>query len=262
MHMPILVSEGLARFSLVVLLFTGAVAARAAADDPLASPVWDTTVRQYLAGQVLVFDERVKVTAPARAEDSLNVPVKVDASGLPDVEEVMVLTELNPIVKVLDFRPRASVAALSFRIKVEQATPVRALARTADGVWHVGGTWVDAAGGGCTAPSIGRSTGDWWTTLGRVDARLWDRTDADRLRFGVRHPMDTGLAPGIPAFHLTQLAIHDATGAILMDISTFEPVSENPVFTVDFPPGTTPALPLELRGMDTNGNRVAAKVGE
>lgn len=245
----------------LVMLLAAAGPCPASNNDPLASPVWDTIQKQYLAGQKVIFDERVQVTAPARAEDSLNVPVKVDASTLTGVEEVMVLTDLNPIVKVLEFRPRASVAALSFRIKVEQATPVRAIARTADGVWHVGGTWVDAAGGGCTAPSVGRNAGDWWTALGKVDARLWDRAKYDRLRFGVRHPMDTGLAPGIPAFHLTMLSVHDNTGATLMEISTYEPVSENPVFTVDFLPGSTPALPLQLRGLDTNGNRVAAEVG-
>ena len=229
--------------------------------DPLASPVWDSIRQQYLEGQAVVFDERVQVLAPGRAEDSMNVPVKVDASLLDGVEEVLVLTDLNPIVKVLEFRPRASAAVLSFRIKVEQATPVRALARTRDGTWHAGGTWVEAAGGGCTAPSTGRDAGDWWSTLGEVNARLWGREVSDRLRFSVRHPMDTGLAPGIPAFHLTELNVHDREGRVLMGITTYEPVAENPVFTVDFLPGQAPAVPLELRGVDTNGNRVAVQVG-
>lgn len=68
----------------------------------------------------------------------------------------MVFAELNPIHKVLEMEPLRADARIGFRIKVQQATPVRAAALTDDGVWHVGGRVVEAAGGGCTAPSLGR----------------------------------------------------------------------------------------------------------
>ena len=60
---------------------------------------------------------------------------------------------------------------------------------------------------------------EWERHLGEVQARAWAQAAdgaADgfvRLRFRVRHPMDTGLAPGIPAFYLENLAVHDARGA-------------------------------------------------
>ena len=231
-----------------------------ALDDPLKSANWDDLKKRFFGDAKVIFDDRVKVTAPARAEDSMNVPVGVDAEALGEVEEVMVIADHNPIVKVLQFRPIAARASLSFRVKLQQATPVRAIARTRDGVWHAGGMWVDAAGGGCTAPSVGRSTGSWTDTLGQVQARMWNPSDAGRLRFRVMHPMDTGLAPGIPAFYIEKLSLSDASGAPLMDIETFEPVSENPVFSFDFLPGRTPKLPLRLSGVDNNGNRIQARV--
>jgi len=236
-------------------------AARAVAtDDPLDSANWNDLKTRFFGDATVVFDDRVKVVAPIRAEDSMNVPVGVDAEALGEVEEVVVIADLNPIVKVLQFRPIAARAALSFRVKLQQATPVRAIARTRDGLWHAGGMWVDAAGGGCTAPSVGRSAGNWADTLGQVQARIWHPADAGRLRFRVMHPMDTGLAPGIPAFYIEKLSLSDAAGVKFMDLETFEPVSENPVFSFDFRPGRAPKLPLLLSGMDNNGNRIRAQV--
>jgi sulfur-oxidizing protein SoxY len=72
------------------------------------------------------------------------------------------------------------------------------------------------------------------------------------------HPMDTGLVGGIPAFYVNRLSLHDGASRELVRIHTFEPVSENPVFSFDFarlPPG-----PLQLVGTDNNGNRISGSV--
>ena len=185
-----------------------------------------------------MFDERVRVVAPASAEDALNVPVMVDASSLDaqdKVEEIVVFADMNPIPRILNYRPTGAKPLIGLRLKLQQATPIRAAARTRDGVWHVGGVFVDAAGGGCTSPALAHGDPDWESHLGEVQARAWAPAadGAVRLRFRVRHPMDTGLAPGIPAFYLETLAIHDAQGRELGRIDTFEPVSENPVFTLE-----------------------------
>jgi sulfur-oxidizing protein SoxY len=79
-----------------------------------------------------------------------------------------------------------------------------------------------------------------------------------RLRVRIMHPMDTGLVGGIPAFYVTRLAVRDGLNRELLRIHTFEPVSENPVFSFDFakpPPG-----PLRIVGVDNNGNRIDSVV--
>lgn len=68
--------------------------------------------------------------------------------------------------------------------------------------------------------------------------------------------MDTGLVAGIPAFYIEDLAIHDDKGEVLTRLRLFEPVSENPVLTLDLPKLNRVAL----RGRDNNGNPVLARV--
>jgi len=239
---------------------------RAAADptggDPFKSFQWPEIKKEFLGAQArTVFDERVKVQGPSFAEDPMNVPVTVHAD-LPGVQRIVVVVDRNPIRKVLELQPLAARPAVSFRFKLEQASPVRAAAQTADGVWHVGGTWVDSAGGGCTVPGGTRADGSWSQTLGQVSGKVFSSSaggDASaRLRVRIMHPMDTGLVSGVPAFYMNRLAVRDARGRELLRIQTFEPVSENPVFSFDFaerPPG-----PLRIEGRDNNGNRIVSQV--
>lgn len=233
---------------------------RSTTTDPLASPRWDDMRREFFAGANVVFDALVTVTAPGNAEDPLNVPVNVDASALADVREVLVFADFNPIVKVLSFEPVGAAPALGFRLKLQQSSPIRAAARTADGVWHVGGAWVKTSGGGCTLPSVGSASRQWQQHLNEVSARMWPGVGhGDRLRLRVIHPMDTGLAAGIPAFHIDELTVSDGSGRALMRIHAYEPVAENPVFTLDLRKGAAAGL-LHIAGRDNNGNRIDARV--
>lgn len=244
---------------LALVLVVGSARA-ASGDDPLQSPQW-TDIRQSLLGAAPVsFDPRVKVSGPSVAEDSMNVPIGVRIEGLDGVQRVLVVADLNPIVKVLEFFPRGALPVLHFRMKLQQGSPVRAMAQTADGTWHVGGIWIDAAGGGCTAPSVGRSAANWTATLGQVQSRVWSGAEQSRVKLNIMHPMDTGLAPGIPAFYIERLSLRDGAGREWMALDTFEPVSENPVFSFDFR-GAPPA-DLSLVGRDNNGNRISARVAQ
>lgn len=244
---------------LVWLLWTGAAVA-ASSDDPLQSPQWTDIRQKYLGAASVSFDQRVKVSGPSVAEDSMNVPVGVRIEGIEGIQRVLVVADLNPIVKVLEFFPRGALPVLHFRMKLQQGSPVRAMAQTADGAWHVGGVWIDAAGGGCTAPSVGRSAANWTETLGQVQARIWPGAEQSRIKLNIMHPMDTGLAPGIPAFYIERLSLRDGTNREWMALDTFEPVSENPVFSFDFP--GAPPSGLNLAGRDNNGNRISARVAQ
>jgi len=241
-------------------LICGGHALAAIGDDPLQSPQWTDIKDRYLGAAKAIFDPRVVVSGPRVAEDSMNVPVGIRITGLSEVRRVLVIADLNPIVKVLEFSPKGALPFLHFRMKLQQGSPVRAMVQTADGVWHVGGIWIDARGGGCTAPSVGRSSANWTETLGQVQSRVWQGEAQSRVKLSIMHPMDTGLAPGIPAFYIERLSLQDAAGKEWMTLDTFEPVSENPVFSFDFtgppPPG------LSLVGRDNNGNRINAKVAQ
>ena len=219
--------------------------------DPLESPQWDLMHKTFLGGEPVVFDERVRLLAPATAENAMAVPVWLDAQDVGPVDRIVVVADLNPLPKVLEFKPGEAAPRLGFKVKIQQATPVRVAARTRDGVWHVGGRWIDAAGGGCTAPSVASGNRDWADRLGEIHARLWRKDSGGRrLKFSLMHPMDTGLAAGIPAFYAETVQVLGENDNLIAEILPLEPVAENPLFTLDLPRQSA----VRLVGRDNNGN--------
>ena len=248
-----------ARFALRLLAMTPLLAGIAMAQTP-ADPLgdrgrWADMQRQFYRDGEVTFDPRVRVEVPANAEDAMNVPVAVDARAIDpaQIERIVVVADYNPILKVLEFEPGQAAPYLAFRMKVQQTTPVRAGVKLRDGRWLVGSAVVASQGGGCTAPSTGRGVAGWERTLNTVNARQFDSAAGKRLRFSVLHPMDTGLANGIPAFFIDELSIRDADGRMVARIWPAEPVSENPVFTLELG-GVQRAVQIE--GRDNNGNKV------
>jgi sulfur-oxidizing protein SoxY len=239
----------------VLMLATVSSAVAEPPADPLQSPMWRDMAKQFFDGEGRVeFDSRVKVVLPSIVENQAQVPVTADARGLADVVKLVVFADLNPIQHVLTLTPAKAAPYVSFRMKVEQGTPVRAAALTRDGVWHVGGAWLDAAGGGCSAPAVARKDADWSATVGMAQGKLWREANGSaRVRLRVRHPMDTGLAKdNTPAYYIEKLDMKDGSGAGLAGLELKEPVSEDPTLTLilDMPSGD-PALAVE--GRDNNG---------
>lgn len=226
-------------------------------DDPLNSPVWKDIATKHFGTAQVVFDERVKVLVPGVVENQAQVPVIADARDLPNVDKIVIIADLNPIQHVLTYSPEHAKAVpyISFRMKVEQATPVRAAALTSDGAWHVGAVLLEAAGGGCSSPALAREDADWAQTVGNAQGRAWRRADGSaRMRLRVRHPMDTGLAKdNTPAFFIERMDVKDKDGAPLATLEMFEPVSEDPTVTLDvkIPPSDGS---LTIDGRDNNGN--------
>ena len=234
------------------------------AGDPLDSMQWPTLRKQYLGDAPMRFAPEVLVRGPAFADDAMNVPILVNARALERsgsrVAKVLVLVDRNPIREVLTFTPHKALPVLAFRIRMEQASPVRALVQTHDGQWHVGGTWVKASGGGCTVPGITRADGSWSRTLNQVQTRLFSNPleGSRRLRVRVMHPMDTGLVAGVPSFHLETLRMVDALGDTWWALDVHEPVSENPILTFELP--EKGGQGFRLLGRDNNGNPLDAEV--
>ncbi len=247
-----------AAIALMALMPASHAATLQESGDPLGSARWADMQKTFLGGQPVLFDPRVKVTAPSIAEDPLQVPVTVDASGLPKVQEVIVFADFNPIVEVLRFYPEGARSSLGFRVKLQQSTPVRAAVRTADGIWHIGGTWVNTVGGGCTAPSAASGSPAWQSRLNEITGRQWSEgPNAGRLRLRIVHPMDTGLIAGTPAFHIEEIQFSEPDGRPLMRVKIAEPVAENPVFTLQRDSG---GGAIAVEGRDNNGNRFKAEI--
>ena len=223
--------------------------------DPLNSGNWDW-VKEFLFDDAkTVFDDRVAVSAPAFAEDNMNVPFAVDARGLDDIEKIVVFADANPIIRVLSFEPHNAEPYIASALKMQQGGPVRAAALTSDGIWHVGGTFVSAAGGGCTAPASVHADDSWVDHLMEMHARAWQQSDqSQKVTMRVYHPMDTGLADGIPAYYLDDISITASdSGELLARIEPAEPMTQHPTITVLVKPEMgTPAVTVEGRDIDAN----------
>ena len=227
-------------------------------DDPYDSGMWDYQQVRLLGNpEKISFDDRVKVRAPANAEDAFEVPVSVDATAIPDVEKILLTVDYGPIPKILTFYPGEAEAKFSFRFKIDQSTPVRASVLTKDGAWHIGGTTIEAAGGGCTAPALAYASDDWEEKLGEVRGRMWSKSG--RVRVIVDHPMDTGLADGIPVFIIEDLELKGPDDQVMARLELHEPVDENPTFTFHFPKETLTDA-IHVVGRDNNGNEIDATI--
>ena len=203
-------------------------------EDPLNSPMWEMLAKRYFDGAPVVFDDRIKVTVPSITENQAQVPVTADARALQGVTKMIVFADLNPIQHILTLTPQSAAPYVSFRMKVEQGTPVRAAALGADGIWRVGGIYLEAAGGGCSAPAMARKDADWSETRGQAQGRLWRDPDGmTRARVRVRHPMDTGLAKdNTPAYFIEHVDVRGSAGEPLATLEMFEPVAEDPTLTL------------------------------
>jgi len=254
-------------FSLFVMSFGMVNMATAASferpADPLKSVMWNQMYDEFLDGgaRKVVFDKNVVVKTMVNVEDQFHVPVTVDARGLKDVKEIVVFSDLNPIWHVLTYKPEEAEPYISFRFKVQQSTPIRAAVLTSDNVWHVGGVDLEAAGGGCTAPAMAHGLPDWTLRLAEVRAKIWRSIDnrETRLRVRVQHPMDTGLADGIPAFFIETLDIKSTEGRMFGRLQIQEPVSENPAFTL-MPKLKSSDSSVVVDGRDIEGNNFRAVV--
>ena len=227
--------------------------------DPLGSPMWDYHAERVFADVPVVFDDKVRIVLPVLAENQHVVPVTVDARALGAVQRIVILADLNPIPVAVDYTPLAAQAFIATRIKLDQRTPVRAAVLTADGVWHVAGEWVDAAGGGCSAPPVSRVRGDWADHLGEMRGGVWDDGKATRLRIALRHPMDTGLVENIPAYNIETVTVSDAAGTPLARLMVQASVSEDPSFTLAFAPALGSDLTVAAR--DTGGMEFTGTLG-
>ncbi len=245
---------------LLALMATSASAARADYPaDPLGSPMWTAHARTLFGDDHVRFDPRVKVAFPPIAENQRAFPVAIDARSIPGVTRMILFADLNPIPVAIDYHPEKAGAYLATRIKLDQRTPVRGAVQLADGQWLVSGGWIDAAGGGCSAPPVSRVKGDWAQHLGEIRGEAWPLAGGgSRLRLSLRHPMDTGLVANIPTYHLETLTVKNGVGAQIASMAIWASVAEDPAITIL--PTAAPGDRLTVDARDTNGRDYHAEV--
>jgi len=217
--------------------------------------MWENHAAWLFGTAPVRFDDMVTLLMPEVTENQHVFPITVDARAVPGVQRIVVLMDLNPLPLAIDHAPQGGRGYVALRVKLDQRTPVRAAALDGQGLWHVAGRWIDAAGGGCSAPPVSRVKGDWAQHLGEMRGGLWRESGASpgdwRARVCVRHPMDTGFVDSIPAYNLETMTVTDARGTALGKMTINGSVSEDPAFTLILPGDARP--PFAIHMADSNG---------
>jgi sulfur-oxidizing protein SoxY len=244
----------------MLMLPTRAVARAPYPADPLQSPMWIANATTLFGDDPVQFDPRVKISYPDLAENQRSFPVTLDARGIGTIRRMVIFADLNPIPIAIDYRPIDADPLVAIRIKLDQRTPVRGAVQLASGQWLVNGGWVDAAGGGCSAPPLSRVRGDWAQHLGEMRGEAWPLANGTsaRLRLSFRHPMDTGLVANIPAYHIEELAVKSAAGKEIARMALWASVAEDPAITLM--PHAVPGDVLAVEGRDSNGREYPARI--
>lgn len=208
-----------------------------AADAPAASGgAWQMLRTHFYAGREFgeVDEAFMHVEAPNATPDPSATPVTLhfgrDAVG--KVKQVRVIIDNNPspVVATLDVGAGQPITEIDFRVRVDRATNVRAIAETTNGTLEMRSAWVRAEGG-CSAPPTSSGEG----TTGDIRFRSGD--EGKSLQVSVRHPNYSGFqidpvtGDPIPPHYVSHVTLTSA-GKPLLAIESGISISENPTFRI------------------------------
>jgi sulfur-oxidizing protein SoxY len=237
---------------LLVIVFAASAASGVFAQvpDPNASAIWQKVHADLFAGaQIDTAQGVIALETPPRAEDAAIVPIALRGAfpQSPErfIDRVWLLIDNNPspIAAVFDFTPESGRAEIETRIRIEQYTYVRAVARTNDGRLHMIANYVKASGG-CSAPA-GKDAVAAKANLGKMRLRVDEATTEGqpaRAQLMVSHPNDSGLAMDqvtrtYATPHFVRRVEVRYAGKPLLNADVDFSISENPNFRFYFLPG-------------------------
>ncbi len=237
------------------------------ADDP--DSRWRTLLRdQYFANRAIIESEEIiQLDAPDRAEDAAIVPLRINAK-IPQTDDryvktITLIIDKNPapLAGRFMFTPSSGRADLALRVRVNEYTPIRAIAETSDGKLYMSRRFVKASGG-CSAP-IGTDLDAAMQRLGKIKVRIHDDGKLGTpllTQLGVSHPNITGMQMDqltrmySPAHFVKSIRVTFA-GELVLSAETDISVSENPnlrFYFVPDKPGELRAEVLDNKGMQFN----------
>ena len=258
----------------VLLAMTLAAGPALAQDaDPADSAVWKKVHESVFANApIAAADGVVTLDTPKRAEDAAIVPVAI-RSGFPQrsdrfIETIWLIVDNNPspIAAVFHFTTASGRADMETRIRVEQYTHVRAVARTNDGKLYMAVNYVKASGG-CSAPA-GKDAAAAQASLGKMRIRVDGTPTAGQpvlAQLMISHPNDSGLAMDqVTRTYATPHFVREVdvsyAGKPVMRADVDFSISENPNFRFYFVPTSGDGGELKANVVDNQDLAFATSV--
>ncbi len=247
--------------------------ADAGSDAARPSPTWDK-VRFALFKDATIHDDRtgriLTLETPARAMDAAVVPVairsRIEQSPSRYIEKLWLIVDNNPSPVGAQFTltPDSGRADIETRIRIEEYTNVRAVARLNDGSVHMVTNYVKAAGG-CSAPA-GKDLASAMANIGRMKIRLDGEPVSGKpmlAQLMISHPNVSGLAMDqlsrtfAPPHFVRHIDVSYA-GRKIMEADVDFSISENPNFRFWFTPTSEGELVAKV--VDTEDNAYSQQV--
>lgn len=237
---PLLLGLGL------VMLSPAAQAAEAVPD----TDIWLKVRESFFGARPIRADagEVIRLEAPYRAQDAATVPIairtRIPQAGERFIRTVYLIVDRNPspIAAIFRFTPNSGRAEIETRIRIEEYTPVRAIAEMSDGELYSSARFVKAAGG-CSAPA-GKDPEAALARLGRMKFHLDQSVvlgEPNLAQLMISHPNHSGLAMDqstrlyVPAYFVRTINVTYAGKPVLSAEVDFS-ISENPNFRFYFVP--------------------------
>jgi sulfur-oxidizing protein SoxY len=224
--------------------------ARGSETDPNQSEIWHKVHASLFQGARFETnaDQVIALETPVRAEDASVVPIAIRArfAQSPErrIDKVWLIVDGNPspLAAEFQFTPDSGRADIETRIRIEEYSFVRAIARTGDGKMYMVANYVKASGG-CSAPA-GKDPAVAKANLGKMRLRVEETPVAGKpvlAQLMVSHPNDTGLAMDqltrmyAPPHFVRRVEVrYDGKPVMTADVDFS--ISENPNFRFYFTP--------------------------
>lgn len=245
---------------LVVLGFVLAHPVAGSAEAVPETDIW-LKVRASFFGTRPIRDDTenvIRLEAPYRAQDAATVPIairtQIPQTGERYVRTVYLIVDRNPspIAAIFHFTPDSGRAEIETRIRIEEYTPVRAIAEMNNGELYGSSRFVKAAGG-CSAPA-GKDPDSALARLGRMKFHLDQSVtlgEPNLAQLMISHPNHSGLAMDqatrhyVPAYFVRTINVTYAGKPVLSAEVDFS-ISENPNFRFYFVPREAGELKAEV----------------
>lgn len=230
-----------------VMLIAGA--ARADQPNPEKNENWQKVRASVFKDTPIALDTGaavISLEAPARAADGAVVPIAIRAqfaqSETRFIDRIWLVVDQNPspLGAMFTLTPDSGRADIETRIRLEEYSHVRAIARTNDGKLHMAASFVKAAGG-CSAPA-GKDAEIAKANIGKMRLSVEPTADPGQPLLGrlmISHPNDSGLAMDqltrlyAPAHFVRSVEIKYA-GKLVLAADVDFTLSENPNFRFYF----------------------------
>jgi sulfur-oxidizing protein SoxY len=245
-----------------------------AAGEQSEADVWETLLKdKYFKGiDVIEGNSVIELTTPYRAEDAALTPVSITAQFPQSedrwIETIWLVVDKNPtpLAGVFHMTKEMGKADLAMRIRVNEYTNVRAIAKLNTGEYHMKTNFVKAQGG-CSAPlgadlQIAKErAGQMKFRIAEPGEGLGDSTLRDQLTLGqfmVSHPQVTGMQKDQktqlipPPFYVESVKIFYNDTPIMTAEINFS-ISADPAFRFFFKPQGDGKLRAEVS--DNTGSK-------